>query len=285
MTRAQAIRSARSVASRTSTSLPAGAAQDSSSEESELSVNSIDIASAAELSFGAIDHHVVDNRLSSMDLSGIPPDAMSSMGLNLQTSSRLSAESLLKAQALSPPLPLPPHVPQEGSGDPETMKSLLSTIVCSICLDVLVSPTTLNCSNAGGHTFCKSCINSHQQSAFGRACPQCAAPITAAATNCQANDLYYTIIHTAPSTLLSDMGIDINDYDRRYAEAIVEKRRLNKESEGIGRWNFWKFLMENKTAVAVGAAIPAVLTGLGAAVHLAYKASRNSDGRRSGRGR
>ena len=56
---------------------------------------------------------------------------------------------------------------RDGTDDPELM--------CSICLDILYEPLTLQC----GHTFCRVCLlQSTKLAPDGRSCPQCRAVIS-----------------------------------------------------------------------------------------------------------
>uniref|UniRef100_A0A8C3H7K5 RING-type domain-containing protein n=1 Tax=Chrysemys picta bellii TaxID=8478 RepID=A0A8C3H7K5_CHRPI len=50
----------------------------------------------------------------------------------------------------------------------------LADVTCSICLDVLNDPVSIEC----GHNFCRGCLSIHwsEVSAQGRRCPECRAP-------------------------------------------------------------------------------------------------------------
>ncbi|XP_044870489.1 RING finger protein 112-like, partial [Mauremys mutica] len=54
------------------------------------------------------------------------------------------------------------------------MEQLREDVTCSICLDVLEDPVSIEC----GHNFCRGCLSTHwsQVSAQGRRCPECRAP-------------------------------------------------------------------------------------------------------------
>ncbi|XP_044870431.1 RING finger protein 112-like [Mauremys mutica] len=54
------------------------------------------------------------------------------------------------------------------------MERLREDVTCSICLDVLDDPVSIEC----GHNFCRGCLSTHWLgvSAQGRRCPECRAP-------------------------------------------------------------------------------------------------------------
>ncbi|CAM4580866.1 unnamed protein product [Caretta caretta] len=54
------------------------------------------------------------------------------------------------------------------------MEQLWEDVTCSICLDVLKDPLSIEC----GHNFCRGCLSAHwsQISAQGHRCPECRAP-------------------------------------------------------------------------------------------------------------
>nr|XP_008174273.1 RING finger protein 112-like [Chrysemys picta bellii] len=54
------------------------------------------------------------------------------------------------------------------------MEQLREDVTCSICLDVLNNPVSIEC----GHNFCRGCLSIHwsEVSAQGRRCPECRAP-------------------------------------------------------------------------------------------------------------
>ncbi|XP_065450219.1 RING finger protein 112-like [Chrysemys picta bellii] len=54
------------------------------------------------------------------------------------------------------------------------MEQLREDVTCSICLDVLNDPVSIEC----GHNFCRGCLSIHwsEVSAQGRRCPECRAP-------------------------------------------------------------------------------------------------------------
>ncbi|XP_034624753.1 LOW QUALITY PROTEIN: RING finger protein 112-like [Trachemys scripta elegans] len=54
------------------------------------------------------------------------------------------------------------------------MEQLREDVTCSICLDVLNDPVSIEC----GHNFCRGCLSIHwsKVSAQGRRCPECRAP-------------------------------------------------------------------------------------------------------------
>ncbi|CAM2114948.1 unnamed protein product [Caretta caretta] len=54
------------------------------------------------------------------------------------------------------------------------MEQLWEDVTCSICLDVLKDPLSIEC----GHNFCRGCLTAHwsQISAQGHRCPECRAP-------------------------------------------------------------------------------------------------------------
>uniref|UniRef100_A0A674K116 RING-type domain-containing protein n=1 Tax=Terrapene triunguis TaxID=2587831 RepID=A0A674K116_9SAUR len=58
-----------------------------------------------------------------------------------------------------------------GSGE---MQRLREDVTCSICLDVLDDPISIECS----HNFCRGCLAAHWRgvSAWGPRCPECRAP-------------------------------------------------------------------------------------------------------------
>ncbi|XP_074854464.1 RING finger protein 112-like isoform X2 [Carettochelys insculpta] len=53
-------------------------------------------------------------------------------------------------------------------------QKLREDVTCSICLDVLEDPVSIDC----GHNFCRSCLSAHWSgvSAWGLRCPECRAP-------------------------------------------------------------------------------------------------------------
>uniref|UniRef100_A0A674KFF6 RING-type domain-containing protein n=1 Tax=Terrapene triunguis TaxID=2587831 RepID=A0A674KFF6_9SAUR len=54
------------------------------------------------------------------------------------------------------------------------LKRLQEDITCSICLDILEDPISIEC----GHNFCRGCLSAHWSgvSAWGSQCPECRAP-------------------------------------------------------------------------------------------------------------
>ncbi|XP_065447252.1 RING finger protein 112-like isoform X2 [Chrysemys picta bellii] len=54
------------------------------------------------------------------------------------------------------------------------MEQLREDVTCSICLDVLNNPVSIEC----GHNFCRGCLSIHwsEVTAQGRRCPECRAP-------------------------------------------------------------------------------------------------------------
>ncbi|XP_044868481.1 RING finger protein 112-like [Mauremys mutica] len=54
------------------------------------------------------------------------------------------------------------------------MQRLREDVTCSICLDVLNDPVSIEC----GHNFCRECLAAHWigVSAWGSQCPECRAP-------------------------------------------------------------------------------------------------------------
>ncbi|KAG6920356.1 tripartite motif containing 4, partial [Chelydra serpentina] len=54
------------------------------------------------------------------------------------------------------------------------MQRLREDVTCSICLDVLDDPVSIEC----GHNFCRGCLSTHwsRVSAQGPCCPECRAP-------------------------------------------------------------------------------------------------------------
>ncbi|KAH1172101.1 hypothetical protein KIL84_007719 [Mauremys mutica] len=62
-----------------------------------------------------------------------------------------------------------------GTASPEGMvKRLQEDVTCSICLDILEDPVSIEC----GHNFCRGCLTAHWSgvSAWGSQCPECRAP-------------------------------------------------------------------------------------------------------------
>uniref|UniRef100_A0A8C3SHB6 RING-type domain-containing protein n=1 Tax=Chelydra serpentina TaxID=8475 RepID=A0A8C3SHB6_CHESE len=65
------------------------------------------------------------------------------------------------------------------SGSPQAcgirgLERLREDVTCSICLDVLDDPVSIEC----GHNFCRGCLSAHwsRVSAQGPRCPECRAP-------------------------------------------------------------------------------------------------------------
>uniref|UniRef100_A0A8C3FI46 RING-type domain-containing protein n=1 Tax=Chrysemys picta bellii TaxID=8478 RepID=A0A8C3FI46_CHRPI len=54
------------------------------------------------------------------------------------------------------------------------MEQLREDVTCSICLDILDDPVSIEC----GHNFCRGCLSIHwsEVSAQGCRCPECRAP-------------------------------------------------------------------------------------------------------------
>uniref|UniRef100_A0A8C0J4W5 RING-type domain-containing protein n=1 Tax=Chelonoidis abingdonii TaxID=106734 RepID=A0A8C0J4W5_CHEAB len=76
-------------------------------------------------------------------------------------------------------LPSAPECHFSPTGSPLSMSSrgmerLQEDVTCSICLDVLEDPVSIECS----HNFCRGCLVAHwsEVSAQGYQCPECRAP-------------------------------------------------------------------------------------------------------------
>ncbi|XP_053880606.1 RING finger protein 112-like isoform X3 [Malaclemys terrapin pileata] len=68
-----------------------------------------------------------------------------------------------------------PIPPPSSKPTPEGMvKRLQEDVTCSICLDILEDPVSIEC----GHNFCRGCLSAHWSgvSAWGSQCPECRAP-------------------------------------------------------------------------------------------------------------
>ncbi|XP_065450208.1 RING finger protein 112-like isoform X1 [Chrysemys picta bellii] len=68
-----------------------------------------------------------------------------------------------------------PIPPPSSKPTPEGMvKRLQEDVTCSICLDILDNPVSIEC----GHNFCRGCLSAHWSgvSAWGSQCPECRAP-------------------------------------------------------------------------------------------------------------
>jgi hypothetical protein len=65
----------------------------------------------------------------------------------------------------------------DGTGDGQRHRSINRTMsqtefLCSVCYELMVDPTTLNC----GHSFCRSCLASWVLSSNSSNCPSCRQP-------------------------------------------------------------------------------------------------------------
>ncbi|XP_039392057.1 RING finger protein 112-like [Mauremys reevesii] len=68
-----------------------------------------------------------------------------------------------------------PIPPRSSKPPPQGMvKQLQEDVTCSICLDILEDPVSIEC----GHNFCRGCLAAHWSgvSAWGSQCPECRAP-------------------------------------------------------------------------------------------------------------
>ncbi|XP_044872114.1 RING finger protein 112-like [Mauremys mutica] len=68
-----------------------------------------------------------------------------------------------------------PIPPPSSKPPPQGMvKRLQEDVTCSICLDILEDPVSIEC----GHNFCRGCLTAHWSgvSAWGSQCPECRAP-------------------------------------------------------------------------------------------------------------
>ncbi|KAM9149434.1 RING finger protein 112-like isoform 1-T2 [Pangshura tecta] len=68
-----------------------------------------------------------------------------------------------------------PIPPPSSKPPPQGMvKRLQEDVTCSICLDILEDPVSIEC----GHNFCRGCLAAHWSgvSAWGSQCPECRAP-------------------------------------------------------------------------------------------------------------
>uniref|UniRef100_A0A8C4YAH8 RING-type domain-containing protein n=1 Tax=Gopherus evgoodei TaxID=1825980 RepID=A0A8C4YAH8_9SAUR len=70
------------------------------------------------------------------------------------------------------PRPIPP--PSLKPTPQGMVKRLQEDVTCSICLDILEDPVSIEC----GHNFCRGCLVAHWSgvSASGSQCPECRAP-------------------------------------------------------------------------------------------------------------
>ncbi|CAM4580845.1 unnamed protein product [Caretta caretta] len=92
-----------------------------------------------------------------------------------------------------------PIPPPSSKPAPEGMvERLQEDVTCSICLDVLEDPVSIEC----GHNFCRGCLAAHWSgvSAWGYQCPECRAP-------CSRN-------RTTPDTRLKSLVEKIRDLPR-----------------------------------------------------------------------
>ncbi|CAM4678707.1 unnamed protein product [Lepidochelys kempii] len=92
--------------------------------------------------------------------------------------------------------PIPP--PSSKSAPEGMVDRLQEDVTCSICLDILEDPVSIEC----GHNFCRGCLAAHWSgvSAWGYQCPECRAP-------CSRN-------RTTPDTRLKSLVEKIRDLPR-----------------------------------------------------------------------
>ena len=71
-------------------------------------------------------------------------------------------------------------------------EELERTLVCSVCLEMFVTATTLGCS----HTFCRECVTSVQRHGGGALCPMCRAPIRSQTPSITLDQMVERAVHT-----------------------------------------------------------------------------------------
>ncbi|CAM4678779.1 unnamed protein product [Lepidochelys kempii] len=115
------------------------------------------------------------------------------------------------------------------------MEQLREDVTCSICLDVLKDPLSIEC----GHNFCRGCLSTHwsQISAQEHRCPDCRAPCSGdrMIPDTHVKNLAEKIAKPLQeeTELILNTGCRVKDPDLEYLEMFVQVAEVVGEAYGL----------------------------------------------------